>query len=250
MIDPRQQRAEVHSVLDDPADGNTPETDAMVTPLTSDKSCSGTVPARAVKGQGNLQSGIHAFRSGIGKENVVQTIWKQVCHPVGELEGSGMAEIETRGVIQLGRLGLHRFDNLGPGMTRIDTPQTGGRIDYLPPIGASVIHTLGRDDNSRIGLECAVGGKRHPIAVEVVRGAGLYVHRLSSILPGATTSAPPPVIVVCGGSRESRPSGKFRTLCRDESVRPRRGRDAAGGEVEVFLNASESFLLAAGSVPL
>jgi hypothetical protein len=45
---------------------------------------------------------------------------------------------------------------------RIDAPQAGGSIEDFPSVVASVIHSLGGNQQSRRRLKLSVGGEWHP----------------------------------------------------------------------------------------
>jgi len=64
-----------------------------------------------VKSKGDLERGINRLRAGIAEENIIEVTWCQRCNSAREFEGLGVRELESRSVIELGRLTLNRSYN-------------------------------------------------------------------------------------------------------------------------------------------
>jgi hypothetical protein len=142
------------------------------TEMPPDQALARALTLRAVVGEGDLQRGVHRFRTGIGEEHMVEIAGQQLRHLGGELECRGMAHLEGRRVVELGDLLLHRLDDLLAAMAGIDAPEAGGGVQHLPALDGRVMHVLGGHEQARLALELPVGGKGHPKGFEVV-GAGL-----------------------------------------------------------------------------
>ena len=161
----------------------------MIAPFAAQQAGSGALTAGALIGQCDLQRGISGFRSRIGEEYMIQVGGEHVAHAAGQFEGLGMAELEGRGKIQLGDLLLHGLHNFRIGMTAIDAPQSSGAVQDVFALSAFVIHALGGDQDARISLEPAIGGKGHPKGAKVV-----LLHPVGHVFP------PKKVITVRAGS--------------------------------------------------
>ncbi len=55
---------------------------------------------------------------------------RQVDQPVGQLERLGVAHLEGRRVVELGRLFLDRLGDQRAAMAGIDAPQAGGAVEH------------------------------------------------------------------------------------------------------------------------
>ena len=69
-------------------------------------------------GERHLQRGVDRFRAGIGEEDVVQALGRDVDQPVGELERHRVAHLEGRRIVEFGRLLLDRLGDLRAGNGR------------------------------------------------------------------------------------------------------------------------------------
>jgi len=72
MIDPGQKRAEEFAVVDDAADGNPAEADAVIAALAADEPGARAFPAHIMIGQRDLERGIDRLRAGIAEEHPVE----------------------------------------------------------------------------------------------------------------------------------------------------------------------------------
>ena len=163
-----QQRAEIHPVLDDPADGNTAEADTVIAAFATDQAGPCALAPCALIGQRDLQRRIAGFGPGIGKEDMIQIAGEHVAQTAGQFEGLVMAELEGRCEVQFLYLFLHRFHDLRFGMPGIDAPQARRPVQDIAVIMAFVIHAFRRHEDARILLETAIGRERHPEGAEVV----------------------------------------------------------------------------------
>ena len=77
-----------------------------------------------------------------------------------------MRRVAVTGLGLVSPLGDDAASVLAAARAGIDAPQARGTIKNLAAVAAGVIHALGAGEQARRGLELAVGGKRHPVAVE------------------------------------------------------------------------------------
>ena len=63
MVDPGQERAEEFAVVDDAADGNAAEADAVIAALTADQARARALAAHIVVGERDLERGIDRLRA-------------------------------------------------------------------------------------------------------------------------------------------------------------------------------------------
>ena len=117
----------------------------------------------------DLQRGVDRFRAGVGEEDVLQPVRRDVDQAVGQFEGERMAHLEGRREVELGGLLLDRLDDLRPAVAGVDAPQAGGAVEDLAAVGGRVVHVLGGHEHARRLLELAVRRERHPERAEIVR---------------------------------------------------------------------------------
>ena len=174
MIDAGHQHAELLAVVDDAADRDAAEADAVIAALAADQPHARGVAAHVVIGERDLERGVDRLRAGIAEEHVVEIAGRQRGDAARQLEGLRVRELEGRRVVELARLGLDRFHDRIAIMARIGAPETGGAVDQLAPVRGEIVHVLGAGDEARPRLEGAVGRERHPEGFEIV-GNGCYL---------------------------------------------------------------------------
>ncbi len=115
---------------------------------------------------GDLQSGIHRFGTGVAEEHVVQSGRGEGRHAVRQFVGAGVAHVERRGVVHRLKLTCHRFGDFTPPVTGVDAPQARHRVENLTTVATPIVHTGGLRENPRFGLELAVWREGHPQGFE------------------------------------------------------------------------------------
>ena len=186
MVDAREERAEHLAVGDDAADRDAAEIDAVIAPLAADQAEPAALAARPMIGKRDLEGRLDRLRAGIGEEDVVDALRRELDEARGELEGLGMAHLEGRRIVELGNLALDGLHDLRAAMAGIAAPQAGRPVEHLPAVRGPVVHPLGRDEHARVRLELPACRERHPESLEIVRdhGASRRVHEVS---PGRDT---------------------------------------------------------------
>ena len=104
MIDTGEQRAELFAVVDDAADRDAAEADAVIAALAADQPHPRCMAADAVIGERNLERGIDRLRAGIAKEHMIEIAGRQRSKARRQLEGLGMGKLKSRRIVELGRL--------------------------------------------------------------------------------------------------------------------------------------------------
>ena len=72
MVDAGEQRAELLAVVDDAADGNAAESDAVIPALPSNQPHARGVAAHVVIGERDLERGVDRFRTGVAEKYVIE----------------------------------------------------------------------------------------------------------------------------------------------------------------------------------
>ncbi len=168
VVDAGQQRAEHLAVADDAADRDAAEIDAVIAALAADQAEARALADDALIGERDLEAGLDRFGAGIGEEDVVDAGRHVGDQARRQLEALGVADLESRRIVELAHLGGDGFDDLRPGMAGIDAPQTRGAVQHLAAVGGAVVHALRADQHARRLLELPVGGERHPEGFEIV----------------------------------------------------------------------------------
>src|SRR5690606_922802 len=106
MVDAGEQGAEELAVLDDAADGNPAEADAVVAALPADQPRPRALARDVPVGEGDLEGGVDRLGAGIAEEDVVEVARGELRDAGGEREGPAVAELEGRREIELRRLTL------------------------------------------------------------------------------------------------------------------------------------------------
>ncbi len=91
MIDAGQQRAELLAVVDDAADRDAAEADAVIAALAADQPHARALAAHVVIGERDLQRGVDRLRAGIAEEHMIEIAGRQRGDAARQFEGLRMA---------------------------------------------------------------------------------------------------------------------------------------------------------------
>eukprot|EP01022_Parablepharisma_sp_SALTPOND_P021543 TRINITY_DN427_c0_g3_i1.p1 TRINITY_DN427_c0_g3~~TRINITY_DN427_c0_g3_i1.p1 ORF type:complete len:877 (-),score=398.28 TRINITY_DN427_c0_g3_i1:14792-17422(-) len=191
----QQRGAEGLAVAADAPHRHAAEAHAVIAALASDHAGAGGVAGGAVIGQGDLDGGIHRFRTGAGIEHVGEAVAGIGLEAFGQFEGAGMAQLEGRRIVQRGHRLLHGRHDLGMGVAQRHAPQAGSAVQDGMAGVVAVVHALGRDQHARRGLEVAVGGEGHPVGGQagggrmIWAGHGAHHRRMGGENQGGNESA-------------------------------------------------------------
>ena len=177
VVDACQKRTEELAVVDDATHRDAAEADAVIAAFAADQAGPLPLAADVPVGQRDLQRGVDSLGARIGEKDVVEVAGRELGDARGELEGLGMAELEGRREVELGRLLLDRLDDGLAIVAGVAAPQSGHGVQHLPPLGRVVVHALGTGDHARVLLERPVGRERQPEGFEVVR-SGIATRQL------------------------------------------------------------------------
>ena len=169
VIDAGEHGAEEFAVGDHAADTDAAEIHAMIAALAPDEAGARGFTLGTVISERDLERCVGGFRTRIAEERIVQIAGRQIGEARGEFEHLGMAELESGGEIELGRLFLDRFDDPGATVAGIGAPKARRRIEHRAAGHVVIMHVLGAGDEARLLLESAIGGEAHPERFEIVR---------------------------------------------------------------------------------
>ena len=172
MIDADQQGAELLAVGDNAADRHAAEADAVIAALAADQPHARALAPDFMKSERDLERGVDRLGARIAEEHVIEIAGGERSDAGGEFERLGMRELEGRGEVELGGLGLDRGHDRVAVVPGIGAPQAGGAVDQLAPLRRDVMHVLGGGDQPRAPLESTVGGERQPEGFEIVGNRG------------------------------------------------------------------------------
>jgi hypothetical protein len=113
-------------------------------------------------GERDLERGVDRLGAGVGEEDPVEALRRDLGEPLGEVERQRMAHLERGREVQRHQLPLDRGGDLLAAVAGIDAPETGGTVDHLAAVDGGVVHALGRGEQARRLLELPVGRERHP----------------------------------------------------------------------------------------
>ncbi len=195
VVDAGEQRAEQLAVVDDAADRDAAEADAVIAALAADQARARAFAAHRLIGERDLERGVDRLRAGIAEEHVVEVAGRERRDAVRELERLRMGELERRRIVELAGLALDRRDDRVAVVAGIAAPQAGGRVDHLAAVGGDVVHVLGARDQARRLLEGPVRRERHPEGFEIIgsdaRRARCQSHDHSLAAEGCGCYQPP-----------------------------------------------------------
>ena len=168
MIDAGKQRAEEFAIVDDAADRNAAEADAVIAALAADQPGARALAAHVMVRERDFERGVDRFGSGIAEKHPVEPGRRQRRDPVRQLERLRMGELERRRVVEFFSLARDRGHDRIAAVAGIAAPQPGGAVEQGAAIGGVVVHVLGAHDEPRRSFEGAVGRERHPERFEIV----------------------------------------------------------------------------------
>jgi hypothetical protein len=168
MVDAGEQCAEEFAVVDNAADRNAAEADAVITALAANEPRAPALAAHIVIGERDLERGVDRFRAGIAEEHAIEVARRQRRHPARQFEGFGMCKMKCGRVIEFGRLARNRRDDRVAVVAGIGAPQPRQTVEHRAPIRGEIMHVLGAGDQPRGALERPVGRKWQPKGVEIV----------------------------------------------------------------------------------
>ena len=174
VVDALQHVAELLAVGDHAADRDAAEADAVIAALAADEARARALAAGLVIGERDLERGVDGLAARVGEEGIVEIARRQQRQPRCQLEHLGVAVLEGRRVVELGRHLLDGLDDRLAAVAGVDAEEARGGVDHLGAVGLEVVHALGAGEQARPLLEGAVGRERHPVGLEFV---GLHVER-------------------------------------------------------------------------
>ena len=172
VIDAGKKRAEELAIVDDAADRNAAEADAVIAALAADQAGARALAADVVVGERDLERGIDRLRARIAEEHAIEIARRQRGDPARQLERFGMGEVEGGRVIELGGLPRDRGHDRIAVVAGIGAPQAGKPVEHGAAVGREIMHALGAGDEPRRALEGAIGGEGNPKGLKVVRNLG------------------------------------------------------------------------------
>ena len=174
VVDAGEERAKELPVIDDAADRDAAEADAVIAALAADEAGARAVAAHVVIGERDLECGVDRLRTRIAEEHMVEIAGREGRDAACEFKRVRMSELECRCVVELLRLALDRRDDRVAVVARIAAPQAGSAVEHSAAVVGVIVHPLGPRDQPRRLLEGAVRRKRHPERFEIVgpRGGG------------------------------------------------------------------------------
>src|SRR5262245_40998135 len=86
VVDAGEQRAEEFAVVDDAADRDAAEADAVIAALAPDQAGARALAAHVVIGERDLERGVDRLRAGIAKEHLIQGAGGGRGHPARRAE--------------------------------------------------------------------------------------------------------------------------------------------------------------------
>ncbi len=169
------------AVIDQAADRNAAEADAVIAFLAAQNHGAGALTDGALIGNGDFQRRIDRFRTGIGEEYAVELCVRSTRRYGGELfgevEGHVMAHLEGGREIHGGNLTFDGLRDLLAAMACIAAPKTRRTVEHLIAIDIGVIHARSACEQAGSRLELPVRRERHPEILKAWR-VGFGEHRI------------------------------------------------------------------------
>ena len=162
VVDAGQMGRKRAAVRHHAADRHAAEADAVIAALAADQARPRALSDGALIGQRDLQRGIDRFRAGIGEEDAVEPLRRDLGEPLGEIERQRMAHVERGREVEVRQLPLDGGGDLAAAVAGIDAPEAGRTVDHLAAVDGGVVHALGGSEQPRRLLELPVGRERHP----------------------------------------------------------------------------------------
>ncbi len=158
------------AVVDEAADGDASEANAVIAFFAADDAGAGALPDGALIGDGDLQRRVDGFRTGTGEEHAIKlrarTTRGDLGKALGEIKCDLMAHLEGGGEIHGHQLTLDSLGDPLAAVACIHAPQTGGTIQHHITVDIGIIHAFGGSEQTGGRLELAVGRERHPEVIE------------------------------------------------------------------------------------
>jgi hypothetical protein len=163
VVDAGEQRAEELAVVDDAADRDAAEADAVIAALAPDQprllALAGDVPV----GEGDLERGVDRFRARIAEEDVVEIARRELgdargrrVNPCGWPNWKAGAKSSSSACFWIAETIESR---LWPALQH---HRPGDAVDHGAALRRVVVHVLGPRDHARVLLEGAVRRERQP----------------------------------------------------------------------------------------
>ena len=170
------------TVATDAAQRGAGDVDAVVATGTTDETSLGGLAFEAPVGLGHLHRGVGALGAGAGEEHVVEVARHQVGDLLGQFERQRMAELEAWRIVEGTELLGHGLLDFLARVAGAAGPQAGQAVVDLAALIIDQPTAFSTHDQTRVALEVAVGGERHPVRIQLElagqgRGCGLrHVH--------------------------------------------------------------------------
>jgi hypothetical protein len=177
VIDAGQQAAEELAIVDDAADRNAAEADAVITLLAPDQALTARFAAHAMVSERDLERGVDGFGAGVREEHMIEPGRRDLDEPLGELECERMSHLKRWRVVERCELTCDRIIDLAPIVSGIHAPQSRDGIENAPTVVRPVVHAVCTCEQTRIRLELTIRRKRHPEGVQ--RLAAERIHESS-----------------------------------------------------------------------
>ena len=118
VIDARQMGRERAAVRHHAADRHAAEADAVIAALAADQARPRPLSDGALIGERDLQRGVDRFRAGIGEEDAVEPLRRDLGEPLGEIERQRMAHVERGREVEVRQTAARRRWRSGGGHGR------------------------------------------------------------------------------------------------------------------------------------
>ena len=170
------------AVAADAAERGAGDVDAVVATGATDEAGLGRLAFQAPVGLGHLHRGVGALGAGAGEEHVIELARHQVGDLLGQLERQRMAVLEAWRIVEGAELLGHGFLDFLARVAGAAGPQAGQAVVDLAALIIDQPTAFSTHDQTRVALEVAVGGERHPVRIQLElagqgRGCGLrHVH--------------------------------------------------------------------------
>ena len=148
MVDAGKLR-EGTAIVDDAADRNAAEADAVITPLAPDETGARSLAYGPLISERHFQGRFDGLGSGAREEDAIEAGGRDGGKPLREIESDRMAHLERRREIERAQLAFDRLDDLSTPMPRIDAPKPSRAVKDGSAVGGGVVHALGRHQHAR-----------------------------------------------------------------------------------------------------
>jgi len=159
--------AEHLAVAADAAEAGAGDVHAVVTAGAADELALARLTFQAPVGAGHFHCRVGALGAGAGEEYMVEVAGHQRGNLFGQAERQRVAVLEARRVVQAAQLLGHRLLDFAAAVAGAAGPQAGQAVEHLATLVIDQGVAVGADNDARIALEGAVGGKGHPVGVQL-----------------------------------------------------------------------------------